>query len=239
MSDPFDKDYWRQVERHGRTCDNCGRAIHPAPRSSTGWTHDDGDWQGVRCAGMVCGATPIVGTGDGDPVLAEMTGTQITLDLLKVTAQRVITEEAGHTLAGMSDWQVRRLFTTWAGDVALSLTARVLAESLPPQEITHQVAGWTPLHAEGTVPAARFATWWDHFKATHRGRWWMRWRHWPVHYTWEFHRWRYDEDRQPWRRTVTVSVRHHWTYPRAAIPLPPEFGGPVLATTWEVDDRDY
>jgi hypothetical protein len=173
--------------------------------------------------------------------LTEMTGGQITLDLLKVTAQRVLTEEAGHTLAAMADWQVRRLFDRWTGDVALSLTSRVLAESLPPAEVSHTVAGWAPLHVEGTVPAARFATWWDHFKATYRGRWWMwllRLDRRPVHYTWEFHRWRYDEDRQPWQRTVTVSVRNHWTYPRAAIALPPEFGGPVLATTWEVDDRD-
>jgi hypothetical protein len=53
----FDDAYWRNVERFGKTCDNCGRAIKADSGSSTGWTHD-GTWQGVRCPTMICGATP-------------------------------------------------------------------------------------------------------------------------------------------------------------------------------------
>jgi hypothetical protein len=35
-----------------------------------------------------------------------------------------------------------------------------------------------------TAGVVRFASWWDHFKATYRRRWWMRWRRWEVHYFW-------------------------------------------------------
>lgn len=35
-----------------------------------------------------------------------------------------------------------------------------------------------------TASVVRFGSWWDHFKAAHRRRWWMRWRHWRVHYYW-------------------------------------------------------
>lgn len=53
----FDADYWRNVDLFGKTCNNCGHVIRPHDGSSTGWTHDDA-WQGVRCPGLVCGATP-------------------------------------------------------------------------------------------------------------------------------------------------------------------------------------
>jgi hypothetical protein len=39
-------------------CANCGLTIKADNRSFTGWTHD-GDWQGKRCPGMICGATPV------------------------------------------------------------------------------------------------------------------------------------------------------------------------------------
>ncbi len=38
--------------------------------------------------------------------------------------------------------------------------------------------------ATATASVVRFASWWDHFKATHRRRWWMRWRHWGIRYVW-------------------------------------------------------
>jgi hypothetical protein len=42
-------------------CANCALPIMRLASSSTGWTHDSGSpvegWQGVRCPGLLCGAT--------------------------------------------------------------------------------------------------------------------------------------------------------------------------------------
>lgn len=53
----FGADYWQQVDSQPPSCKNCGRPIRSAD-TSTGWTHD-GDWQGVRCGGMLTGAVPV------------------------------------------------------------------------------------------------------------------------------------------------------------------------------------
>lgn len=55
---PFDADYWQAVTEQAEAtcCQHCGHPIEAAP-TSTGWTHG-GAWQGVRCPGMLCGATP-------------------------------------------------------------------------------------------------------------------------------------------------------------------------------------
>jgi hypothetical protein len=63
----------------------------------------------------------------------------------------------------------------------------------------------------------RFATWWDHWKATYRGRWWMRWRKWTVRYNIEHH---------PLTAKVVVDMTRYWTFPGADI-YPSELGGPV------------
>lgn len=43
-------------------CVNCSEPIRRSDQSSTGWTHDPGrpdrGWQGIRCPGHLCGATP-------------------------------------------------------------------------------------------------------------------------------------------------------------------------------------
>jgi hypothetical protein len=55
----FDEAYWRNVERYGKTCDICGHTIKPSDHpNGIGWTHDDPDWQGVRCVGSVMVARP-------------------------------------------------------------------------------------------------------------------------------------------------------------------------------------
>lgn len=41
-----------------KTCKNCKRSIAPLERSPTGWSHCDPNWEGIRCAGDICGATP-------------------------------------------------------------------------------------------------------------------------------------------------------------------------------------
>lgn len=60
VDEVFDEAYWRAVDKHGKTCKNCGRPIKRCAMSSTGWTHDEMGWQGVRCQGRVCGAMPVV-----------------------------------------------------------------------------------------------------------------------------------------------------------------------------------
>lgn len=52
----FDENYWKAVDGQPPSCRNCGNPIEGAG-SSTGWTHV-GNWQGVRCPGLMCGATP-------------------------------------------------------------------------------------------------------------------------------------------------------------------------------------
>lgn len=63
----------------------------------------------------------------------------------------------------------------------------------------------------------RFASWWDHFKATYRGRWWMSWRRWDVGYNIEHH---------PLTATAVVDLTRYWVFPRADVPVP-ELGDPV------------
>lgn len=56
-------------------CANCALPVMRAASSSTGWTHDSGSpvegWQGVRCPGALCGATP----RDEEPVSSPPPGT--------------------------------------------------------------------------------------------------------------------------------------------------------------------
>ncbi|MGC4886723.1 hypothetical protein [Micromonospora sp. DT227] len=91
----------------------------------------------------------------------------------------------------------------------MTLSMSVLAEQLP----TERVRG----HRREVIQTARFATWWDHWKATYRGRWWMRWRRWSV---------RQLVDEHELEATAVVDLRRYWTYPRAAVPVP-QLGDPV------------
>lgn len=92
------------------------------------------------------------------------------------------------------------------------LTTMVLADRIDETEIREQ--------RSETVYFPRFATWWDHFKATYRGRWWMRWRRWQVRFV--------AEDVTVTAKVVVDLTRYH-TYPQANI-VPPEFGRPVRWT---------
>lgn len=146
---------------------------------------------------------------------------RVALTQLKVGARREITERFLADMPGVSNTaEFRTRMDDIAGRMILDLRARVLAEQLPPQTIHHTV------RVETTDP--RHATWWDAFKATYQQRWWMRWRRWQI---------RYVHAPVTVERTVEVSVRDHWTYPRAAIVLLPEFGSPVMVSTWTSTDR--
>lgn len=98
-------------------------------------------------------------------------------------------------------------------NIVISLAAKIITETLPPQQITD------------TVTDPRWATWWDHLKATYRDRWWIAY---PLDFGWI----------KPPRAvdtpiTVTVPVAAHWTYPHASVWIPPEFGTAVMYATSE------
>lgn len=97
--------------------------------------------------------------------------------------------------------------------VVVTLSAKILAEKLPPQQITDTVTG------------PRWATWWDHLKATYRDRWWIWY---PTDFGWI----------KPARTVqtpiaVTVPVLANWTYPNASLRISDSFGSAVLYTTTE------
>ena len=94
------------------------------------------------------------------------------------------------------------------------LSTAVLSERLPTEQVTRR--------RRETIETARFATWWDHWKATYRGRWWMRWRRWSV---------RQLVDTHEIEAVAAVNLDRHWTFPRAAVAVP-ELGEPVRVIQW-------
>jgi hypothetical protein len=103
-------------------------------------------------------------------------------------------------------------FTLTADLLRLKLETFVLAENLPPQAF----------HVRTADP--RWATWWDHLKATVRDRWWAR------RFVARFPPCTVDTPVD-----VTVDVHGMWTYPntphlRPPHLRPPELGLPVFQT---------
>ncbi|TDB88314.1 hypothetical protein E1091_15315 [Micromonospora fluostatini] len=96
----------------------------------------------------------------------------------------------------------------WAG---YELSTSVLADRLSTEHVER--------NRSVTVTTVRFTTWWDHFKAAYRGRWWMRWRYWPVRQT---------VAEQTVTVTVAINLERFWTFPRAPVALP-DLGAPVRA----------
>lgn len=142
----------------------------------------------------------------------EVTFRERVLNQLKVKVERVIPREVVRTLE--ADFPLDFL----TDKLVVQLRARVLAEQLPPQAITRviRVVQEDPRHA----------TWWDHLKATYRGRWW-----WPAWLSTV----RTVQTKVAIYRTVAVEVRPHWAYPEAEIPIP-DMGQPVMVCTWGVED---
>lgn len=78
------------------------------------------------------------------------------------------------------------------GEFAMSRASYELRRQLDPPVLVHRFA--TEILGKATGPrtyeqsesatalTVGFATWWDMWKATHRGRWWMRWRRWHINY---------------------------------------------------------
>jgi hypothetical protein len=90
--------------------------------------------------------------------------------------------------------------------LVMTLHADVYAERLPSQQ--HRI----------TVTDPRWATWWDHLKATYRHRWWAQW--WVR---------RYPPRTVDTPITATFNVRAAWRYPDTPH-LRPGLGTPVLWT---------
>lgn len=101
--------------------------------------------------------------------------------------------------------ELRRIFDP----MLLELRTFLLTDKLGDKEIRE----------ERTVDheCVRFATWWDHWKATYRGRWWMRWRRWTVRYNIEHH---------PLTARVSVDMSRYWTFPEADV-YPDSLGAAV------------
>jgi hypothetical protein len=112
----------------------------------------------------------------------------------------------------------RRIGAYSAGEMQLSkvidpmmleLATYLLTEKLGEERIVEE-------HVE-EHDCLRFASWFDHWKATYRSRWWMRWRRWEV---------RFNIEHQPVRARVEVDMTKYWTFPEADI-IPSEMGRPM------------
>lgn len=129
------------------------------------------------------------------------------------------------------DWERNPL-----GDmVAVDVVADILTEQLPPEIVT-VLARYTHPEAigrTGVAVDARFATWFDHFTATYRGRWWGRLLR--LHKR----KLRYTFVEVPYvisapvecEHFVRVDVANSWTYPHADTTIRDlGLGDPVLKT---------
>lgn len=128
---------------------------------------------------------------------------QYTLEWLKIGMRAEIPQSVLDTVE-LSVWR-----NDLIDNMVFALRAKVLADELPPEQITQRYdVTWT-------VPASP----WQHFKQNHDRSWWLRWlvaRH-PV---------RLDDH----RKTVefTVDLHRYHTYPEARV-TPSWLGHPVKA----------
>jgi hypothetical protein len=144
---------------------------------------------------------------------------EIRLEALKFAVQQSLPREIATGVGDTIRINTRMGEGFLADQLAMSMTANVLAETLPPLILKDA----TPF----TVP--RFATWFDHFVATYRSRWWGR----PL----RRHVLRYVDE--PHTHRTEVGVRTRWTYPRATTVLPGrDFGHVVLKADAMWNARD-
>lgn len=91
------------------------------------------------------------------------------LEAMRIEVSRII----GDFAASRMSYRLARIYDP-AG-MAHHLATEILARATGPRIYTDR--------RSASVELVRFASWWDHFKATYRRRWWMRWRRWEVRYT--------------------------------------------------------
>lgn len=150
---------------------------------------------------------------DPDEVVAVQ---QVVLEKLRLGLQQRV---GAHVLeSARPEFIIDRL----SGDMICRLRADVLAEKLPPV----QVSGQESVTFES--PATPF----QHWKQKHAEAWWLVWfvRRWPVR-----------EDVTTKTVRMTVDLTKYRSYPQANYILPDDFGAPVLVHTlstsfaWDVE----
>ncbi len=127
--------------------------------------------------------------------------------------------------------------------LAMSLTAEVLTEHLPPHTITHHVRYEHPgaIGQPGTAVDSRFERPIDHFTAKYRGRWWGRLlglRQREVRYEFVAVPYLVSKPVQC-DHLVTVDVRASWTYPKPNRVLPAADWGPTVLDARDVRSESY
>lgn len=135
------------------------------------------------------------------------------LNILTVKTQQALTEEGLHHAAAaltgsyVIDRAIRRAH--------LILRTELAVEHLPDQAM--------PFTVRGVQSYPTWLTWFDHFKATYRLRWWVRWwvrRH-PPRYRWT---------EVTVNQHITVPLRAAWKFPY--IPVTPADLGRSYLHVW-------
>lgn len=141
---------------------------------------------------------------DWDDPYAPVPVDTVTLEWIKAAAQAAVSAEFAASI------DAKLVHQTWYRLVH-QLTARVLADQLPPEQAT------TTKVFTFEIPA----TWWQAFKADHADSWWLAWL----------------VSRRPVRTRVyrregrlDIELRRYWSWPKAKV-LPSEWGSPVRVST--------
>jgi hypothetical protein len=137
---------------------------------------------------------------DWDSPIAEMPE-QVTLDYLRLGVTNRVSAEFAASV-NVRTWRDQVL-----DHLVFELTARVLADKLPPaNESTTKIF-------EFEIPA----TWWQAYKATRYRLWWVRW--WTRRHPIRTKTYRFEG-------TLTVDLTRYHTWPKAKV-MPSSWGRPV------------
>ncbi len=114
---------------------------------------------------------------------------------------------------------VERCLAASTSELISKVVVKVLASQLPPERVVESTL----------IEFRQPATWWEHFKATHRDRWWLRGlvRRQPV-------RWQVEQ------RVVetVVDLTRVRAFPKADLRPPAAFGPPVDWVRWKSFARE-
>jgi hypothetical protein len=148
---------------------------------------------------------------------------RILLDRVRVATRRSLSPSVAESVE-LRTWQ-DDLF----GGMVYEIRAHVLAEKLPPEQVTKS----TTIEDTQVVNYPTPATWWDHWKVDHADRWWAGWfaRRFPPAIEARAKTVEFKRD-----VTLTVDLQRYRSYPEATFVPPPNLGAPVaihtLNATW-------